>query len=108
MIVSIFVCIATPFILFTYVGQNQLHNTYLNKSRRETTTTNSSPAGSTSTIVDFPTITATTSSNEFLYYRFCIRNFGCDTDFRDMVQGVSLFLNYQVLHESDYSIRDHA
>ena len=40
--------------------------------------------------------------------RFCVRNFGCDTDFQDMALGVSLFLNYQVLHESDYSIRDHA
>ena len=34
--------------------------------------------------------------------RFCVRNFGCDTDFQDMALGVSLFVfNYKVLHESD-------
>ena len=35
--------------------------------------------------------------------RFCVRNLGCDTDIQDMVLGVSLFQNYKVLHESDYS-----
>ena len=27
--------------------------------------------------------------------RFCVRNFGCDTDFQDMALGVSLFLQLQ-------------
>jgi hypothetical protein len=49
MIISIVVCTATPFLLFTYVGQNQLNSNSINKSIRETTMKNSSLLGITST-----------------------------------------------------------
>ena len=38
MIVSIFFCLATPFLLFTFLGQMQPHQTILEKSARKPTT----------------------------------------------------------------------
>ena len=38
MIVSIFFCLATPFLLFTFLGQMQPHQTILEKSSRKPTT----------------------------------------------------------------------
>ena len=39
--------------------------------------------------------TAEASSSFFgMYDRYCVGNFGCETDFQDMIFNVSLFINY--------------
>ena len=42
-------------------------------------------------VLIFCCLWTTTQSSSNIYDRFCVRNFGCDTDFQDMALGVSQF-----------------